>query len=249
MSDNSSSPNQMAPILVNRSARALMRAQLRQNLQASRTGLRRERDVSAATAAVRPPRWRSARHLPRSGAPDSGSAEPADDEQEQPLATQHPAAPDETGAAPEPDVSPQADVDLSQAAGSIFAGLMGGLAHLQENGPNLAAVDESLPGANADLAAPGSSEVSAAVPVGVSDFAPEVAQASENHAPAITITALGPGMLARLRLLGYGRIADLADADPVALRHGLGDISRLLNVEGWIEEAKRIAESDNPTPL
>ena len=249
MSDNSTSPNQMAAILVNRSARALMRAQLRQDLQESRTGLRREREVSAAAAAVRAPRWRSARHLPLAGAPDSGSAEPAGDEHEQPHAAQHPAAPDETGAEPEPDVGPQADVDLSQAAGSIFAGLMGGLAHLQENESNLGAVDESLDGPNAGIAAPGSSEISAAVPVGVSDLPPEVSQASENHAPAITITALGPGMLARLRLLGYGQIADLADADPVALRHGLGDISRLLNVEGWIAEAKRIAESDCPTPL
>jgi len=248
MSDNSSSPNQMAPILVNRSARALMRAQLRQDLQASRTGLRREREVSAAAAAVRPPRWRSARHLPLAGAPDSGAAKPAGGEHEHLLATQHPAAPDETGAALEPDESPQPDINLSQAAGSIFAGLMGGLAHLQENESNLAAVDESLDGPNAGIAAPGSSEINTAVPVGVSDLPPEVSQASENHAPAITITALGPGMLARLRLLGYGHIADLADADPVALRHGLGDISRLLNVEGWIAEAKRIAESDNPAP-
>jgi len=239
----------MAPILVNRTARALMRAQLRQNLQASRTGLRRERDVSAAAAAVRPPRWRSARHLPRSGAPDIQSAEPADDELEQPFAKQRPAALDETGAASEPDVSHQADVDLSQAAGSIFPGLLGGLAHLQENGPNLAAVDESLVGPNADIAAPGSSEVSAAVPADLSDPAPELAQAAENPAPAITVTALGPGMLARLRLLGYGHVADLADANPIALRHGLGDISRLFNVEGWIAEAKRIVESDNPTPL
>jgi len=249
MSDNSSSPNQMAPIPVNRSARALMRAQLRQDLQESRTSLRREREVSAAAAAVRAPRWRSVRHQPLSGASNIGAAEPAGDEHQQPFSTQHPAAPNATGAAPEPDVSPQADVDLSQAAGSIFAGLMGGLAHLPEYESNLGAVDESLDGPNAGIAAPGASEVSAAVPVGVSDLAPEVAQAAENHAPAITITALGPGMLARLRLLGYGQIADLAGADPVALRHGLGDISRLLNVEGWIAEAKRIAESDNPASL
>jgi len=249
MSDNSSSPNQMASILVNRSARALMRAQLRQDLQASRTGLRREREVSAAAAAVRTPRWRSARHLPLAGAADSGAAVPAGDEHEQPHATQHPAAPAETGAAPEPDVSPQAGIDRSQAAGSIFAGFMGGLAHLPEIESNPVTVDESLKGPDAGVAAPGSCEVSTALAEGVSDVALEVAQAAENHAPAITITALGPGMLARLRLLGYDQIADLADADPVALRHGLGDISRLLNVEGWIAEAKRIAESDNPTSL
>ncbi len=249
MSDNSSSPNQMAPILVNRSARALMRAQLRLDLQESRTGLRREREVSAAAAAVRAPRWRSARHLPLSGAPKSGVAGPASNEQEQPLAAQHMATPDETGAAPELDMSLQADVDLSQDGGSVFAGLMGELAHVHPQGSELGAVDETLDDPNAGLAAPGSSEVSSAAPANASDLAPEAAQAVENHAPAITITALGPGMLARLRLLGYDRITDLADADPVALRHGLGDISRLLNVEGWIAEARRIAESDNPTPL
>ena len=249
MSDNSSSPNQMAPILVNRSARALMRAQLRLDLQESRTGLRREREVSAAAAAVRAPRWRSARHPPLSGAPESGAAGPASNEQEQPLAAQHMATPDETGAAPELDMSLQADVDLSQDGGSVFAGLMGELAHVHPQGSELGAVDETLDDPNAGLAAPGSSEVSSAAPANASDLAPEVAQAAENHAPAITITALGPGMLARLRLLGYDRITDLADADPVALRHGLGDISRLLNVEGWIAEARRIAESDNPTPL
>jgi len=75
MSDNSSSPSQMALILVNRSARALMRAQLRQNLQESRTGLRRERELSAVAAAVRTPRWRSARKVPPSGPPDCATAD------------------------------------------------------------------------------------------------------------------------------------------------------------------------------
>ena len=249
MSDNSSSPNQAAPILVNRSARAVMRAQLRRDLQESRAGLRREREVSAAAAAVRSPRWRSARQIPPSGAPDGETADPAPDGQEKSLAAQQPAAPDETGAAPEPDASPKADVDLSQAAGSIFAGLMGDLAHRQEDESKLGAADVSRDGPNVGIAAPGSSEASEAAPMGVSDLSPEVAQASKHNAPAITITALGPGMLARLRLLGYGQIADLAGADPIALRHGLGDISRLLNVEGWIAEAKRIAASDHPATL
>jgi len=241
MSDNSSSPSQMAPILVNRSARALMRAQLRQNLQESRTGLRRERELSAVAAAVRTPRWRSARKVPPSGPPDRATADLTPDGQEESLAAQQPAAPTEAGAAREPDVSPEATVDISQAAGSIFAGLIGDLARRQEDEAILGAADDSLDGADAGIAAPSLSEVSAVAPATVSDPVPEVSQVCENHTPAITTTALGPGMLARLRLLGYGQIADLAAADPVALRNGLGDISRLLNVEGWIAEAKRIA--------
>ena len=247
MRDHSSSPNDIAPILVNRSARALMRAQLRQDLQENRAGLRKEREASAAAAAVRAPRWRSAREIPPSGVRDGGTAQPARDEHEVSLAAQHPAAPDEPGAAPAADANTLADVALPQVAGSVFAGFMGDLAQRQAGESNLGAADERLDGPNAGVASPGLSEVSAAAPASVSDLAPEVAQASENYAPAITITALGPGMLARLRLLGYGQVSDLADADPVVLRHGLGNISRLLNVEGWIAEAKRIAYSDNPS--
>jgi len=146
----------MAPVLLNLSARAMMRVQLRQDQQESRTGLRREGEVSAAAAAVRSRRWRSGWQ---------------------------------------------------------------------------------------------SSEVSVAVPAGVFAPTPGVAEAAGKQAPAITITAPGPVMLARLRLEGFGPIADFASFDTVALRHGLGDVSRLLHVEGWITEAKLIAESDKPAPL
>ena len=55
------------------------------------------------------------------------------------------------------------------------------------------------------------------------------------------IAELGPGMRARLRLLGCVGIADLAQAEPEPLREALGEISRLLNVEAWIAEARRLA--------
>jgi predicted flap endonuclease-1-like 5' DNA nuclease len=55
------------------------------------------------------------------------------------------------------------------------------------------------------------------------------------------IAELGPGMRARLRLLGCLDIADLAQAEPEPLREALGEISRLLNVEAWIAEARRLA--------
>ncbi|MGK7867643.1 hypothetical protein [Falsiroseomonas sp. E2-1-a20] len=62
--------------------------------------------------------------------------------------------------------------------------------------------------------------------------------------PTPPITALGPGMLARLRMLGFARFEDLAHVDPAALRHALGHISRLINVEAWIAEARRLTPED-----
>ncbi len=55
---------------------------------------------------------------------------------------------------------------------------------------------------------------------------------------------LGPGMQFRLRQLGFGSDAALAEADPATLRAALGEISHLLNVELWIEQARR----RRPTP-
>jgi predicted flap endonuclease-1-like 5' DNA nuclease len=53
------------------------------------------------------------------------------------------------------------------------------------------------------------------------------------------ITAeIGPGMRVRLRQLGVATDRDLAAADASALRQALGEISRLLDVEAWIEQAR-----------
>jgi predicted flap endonuclease-1-like 5' DNA nuclease len=49
----------------------------------------------------------------------------------------------------------------------------------------------------------------------------------------------GPGMIIRLSQLGITSIADMAAADPTALRNALGDISRLVNVENWIASARK----------
>lgn len=51
------------------------------------------------------------------------------------------------------------------------------------------------------------------------------------------VPILGPGMRIRLAQLGYSE-ADLADADPRKLKAELGPISRLLDVDGWIERAR-----------
>ncbi len=273
MSDILSTPNQAPPILANRTARASMRAQLRHDLLENRAGLRREREQSAAAAAVRTPRWRSARQIlvaataeaaaqeqaspaattseiedPKREAPERESLEHEAPEPEiaVPLAAVEPCvavqnmvAPDTTPAEPEAADQPP------PAAESIFAGLMGDLALRQLEVSNRVA-----PAASPDARDAGDVVLALAEACApAANLAAEPSNERENDAPATTITALGPGMLARLRLLGYARLVDLAKADPAALRHGLGDISRLLNVEGWIAEANRIAQRDEPSAL
>jgi hypothetical protein len=64
-------------------------------------------------------------------------------------------------------------------------------------------------------------------------------EAPEPVAPPMIVASIGPGMRQRLQQLGYRTDAQLAAADPAALRHGLGEISRLLNIEAWIADARR----------
>jgi len=59
-------------------------------------------------------------------------------------------------------------------------------------------------------------------------------------APKLPLSAIGfgPGMMIRLSQLGIECVADLAAADAAQLRAALGDISRLINVDLWIESAR-----------
>jgi predicted flap endonuclease-1-like 5' DNA nuclease len=59
--------------------------------------------------------------------------------------------------------------------------------------------------------------------------------------PPLAQIGFGPGMLIRLSQLGLHTIADLAQADAEHLRQQLGDISRLVDVEAWISNARRTA--------
>jgi len=56
---------------------------------------------------------------------------------------------------------------------------------------------------------------------------------------ALADIGFGPGMVLRFSQLGIANAADLARADAMNLRDSLGDISRLINVEFWIESARR----------
>jgi hypothetical protein len=74
------------------------------------------------------------------------------------------------------------------------------------------------------------------------------ARNSKPHTPnadiadtALAEISIGPGMLMRLRQLGLQTTADLARADAGQLRSALGDISRLVDVETWINTARQTA--------
>jgi hypothetical protein len=56
--------------------------------------------------------------------------------------------------------------------------------------------------------------------------------------PGLDVLGLGPGMLIRLGQLGIHNAADLAASEVSNVRGALGDISRLINVEAWIDRAR-----------
>jgi ribonuclease E len=79
--------------------------------------------------------------------------------------------------------------------------------------------------------------------------APEIQQASPetldpHEAPepraviGLEVLGFGPGMLIRLNQLGIHTADDLATGEAATIRHALGDISRLINVDAWIARAK-----------
>jgi hypothetical protein len=66
------------------------------------------------------------------------------------------------------------------------------------------------------------------------------AEAPSTDVPLAAI-GFGPGMLIRLGQLGLHTARDLAEADAMHLRAALGDISRLVDVETWISNARELA--------
>jgi predicted flap endonuclease-1-like 5' DNA nuclease len=70
-----------------------------------------------------------------------------------------------------------------------------------------------------------------------------VLAAAPPYDPPLAEIGFGPGMLIRLSQLGVHTTADLALADAEQLRLELGDISRLVDVEAWINSARRTASA------
>jgi hypothetical protein len=56
--------------------------------------------------------------------------------------------------------------------------------------------------------------------------------------PALAEVGFGPGMTIRLSQVGVQSIYDLAAADPGELREALGEISRIIDIDRWINIAK-----------
>lgn len=66
---------------------------------------------------------------------------------------------------------------------------------------------------------------------------------TDAYDPPLAEIGFGPGMLIRLSQLGLNTTAELAQADAGELRAALGEISRLVDVEAWIANARHKAAS------
>jgi len=83
--------------------------------------------------------------------------------------------------------------------------------------------------------------VSDPVSEGVQDDTPRAASEPVETAgpdPLLAEIGFGPGMLIRLSQIGVRTTRDLAETDVKQLRAALGDIVRLVDVDGWIQNAR-----------
>lgn len=139
------------------------------------------------------------------------------------------AAPSEPAAAPDP-----AD------PGSVFAGLV-----------SLAAAERSAALPDPEPTAPNGAEAAPVPPAAPDPAGPQGRAAPEPELPPdppLAEIGFGPGMLIRLSQLGLRTIGDLARSDAAALRQALGDISRLVDVETWIENARDTTRDGGKRP-
>jgi hypothetical protein len=174
----------------------------------------------------------------------------------------HPAAEPPADAAPPPP-APEPAAAATGLVASVFAGLVSLAVAERENeaaGSIAAAAPEPAP---AETAAPepAAQEPAAPEPAAPETMIPQAVTLPQAAAPEATVAAppdepadppaelpadpplaeigFGQGMLIRLSQLGLHTIGDLARADPAGLRLALGDISRLVDVETWINNARQ----------
>jgi hypothetical protein len=140
----------------------------------------------------------------------------------------------------------------ARAEGSVFAGLMDAAVPLPVPTPATAeavpppCIAETLapalpPEASADTALPAAPMPAEPEPADDTREPPvseAAAAAAPEPPPGLEVLGLGPGMLIRLGQLGIHTAADLAGSDVSNVRGALGDISRLINVEAWIDRAR-----------
>jgi hypothetical protein len=110
----------------------------------------------------------------------------------------------------------------------------------------IVATVEPAPAA-ADVAPPAASDPPAARDILTPDCPPADAPTPAEHAtdepnpindPSLAEIGFGPGMVIRLSQIGMHTTGDLARSDVAELRAALGDISRLVDVEAWIRNAR-----------
>lgn len=141
--------------------------------------------------------------------------------------------------------------DAPPADTSIFAGFVG------SSGPATPPSEPDLRPGVESTPAPGQASIPDAVEAGVAPAVTTAAVAAPVEAAAVEASAaeaapprhmplsvigFGPGMMIRLSHLGIDTVADLAVADPIWLRSALGEISRLINIEVWIETARNACD-------
>jgi hypothetical protein len=248
----------MAIIASYRAARLSQRPALRTSLQQSRLALRRGRDAQhdAAEPVAEPASLPPSDPLPpkaaetgsvfaglvslaiaarQSGAPDTVDAP-------DPLAAVAPAAsPPATGpqaTGPQATGKPATNTLATDAPPPEVPPAAAGEASAEVETPS-APPPEARPEAPPE--APPEAQV---FPEFTAEAAPPAArEAALPVDPPLAEIGFGPGMLIRLSQLGLHTIGDLAQADPAALRLALGDISRLVDVETWISNARQTTAS------
>jgi predicted flap endonuclease-1-like 5' DNA nuclease len=156
----------------------------------------------------------------------------------------HPAA-EPAGEAAAPPPPPEAAAPAALEVTSVFAGLVS-LAVAERESEAASAEAASAEAANAAperVALPPAEAPPAEAPP--ADAPPADAPPAAGDAPAslppdppLAEIGFGPGMLIRLSQLGLHTIGELARSDPAALRQALGDISRLVDVDTWINNAR-----------
>lgn len=170
--------------------------------------------------------------------------------------------------APPAPLSPEAVASGEIGAASVFAGLVSLAVAERESGAAAVEIQVALaspmtvtpPPAAAELQAarqivspepavlttedPVAPNVSGATMAAPETSAPEKPAEKPHgppHDPPLAEIGFGPGMLIRLSQLGLHTIGDLAGADAAQLRVSLGDISRLVDVETWVNSARQTA--------
>lgn len=68
-------------------------------------------------------------------------------------------------------------------------------------------------------------------------------RSSGSYDPPLAEMGFGPSMLIRLGQIGLRTVGDLARTDATRLRAELGEISRLVDVDGWILRARQVVGS------